>query len=406
MKKKVLSLILCLLLVLLLTVFFAACDDKNGDDGDRLGNYVAGIDGAEFESTMNGFVGYAIDFTSDNDKRVTIMQGGIAVDNGDFVVEYLGVGNMGWFVLSNGILTEQTDEWGYQKNIIESAVYLYFYDSNEHANSAVEIIEEKPDIIDYYGEYEEGTQFNVIQRGRLVISETKQGLYDEIKGHALSQESKNDGRVKFVLDSMRKEMRSDNRSVELGEFNELIVKNGKVCNFGIYAMPKNGNREKVYKLVEKAYSDENDSGYFEQNISPFVNEINSQKDEYYTKESYAQIVNSNGSAEEYAIYYLQNKEGLYYEESDNGCTLIDVYIDENSFTLPVEYNGKTINVLGSSNYNGLTYALFDVLTDVYYEGTMEQWASIHISPYDKDDWKKVNIHCSDGIIEKTAGNID
>lgn len=386
MKKKLIILAITVLLILSLTVIFVACDDYQNNTPVK--NCFTDIDIESFEKTLDSFIAYSIDFTKTIKDSVSIMNGGFINKPQEESNFNRGNGWLGEFVIANNSVFSPTDIGDDTIETYNGAI-LYFYDTAENASAATTKISEN--INPYISWFNKDIKFTLRQNENMLIAETKQGMFDEIKTHSLSQADRNKDTIKFIFDTLYKEMRSDNCRIELGEFNDIVIKNGEVLNFGIFAMPSTGNREKSYYYTTSMYFDFIKDDGFETLKTEEEQLFNENK---YTAESYIISANLN-STDKYYKFYKQYKIGAYFEENTQGYTLEELYYDGNSFTIPAYYNNKPVNKINyyidyNDNYN-------DKLTSINYEGTISEWKKFLVDY----EWvfSDLKIICTDGTIE-------
>lgn len=377
MKNKRFLIVAMLCVVMLFSlIVFVACDDNNnennnnGDNADY-GELFVDIDEEMLYKSLNGFIGYAFKNTvSDNEIITAVMHGGVISDYTD---SSLGVGYIG-----NMLFNIAAHELHHLDIITRNdSVQLVFYDTEENAKTAVPLIEQQ--LGDVHTSW--NNMIRAYRIGSFVIAESKEGFYDELLTYDIPDDKKDDKALKFFMDMFNKEMRSNNRQIEIIDETTFIVQNGEIVEGGCYVMPANGNREKEYCFLSLEYYD----GREPDEIMPEILEALSNG--YLTEDSYVKTENINGK--DYLVCYLQPKADIIYQENDDSCTIISIYFDGTSVNIPSEHNGKPVKI--DYFINSL-----EGLTDVYFDGTKAQWEEIS---QNSSRWNSVVVHCSDGIIE-------
>lgn len=341
MKKRLILIALTAIMAAAMLTVFVAC---NPNDGDEL---IAPVDEGELMTVLDKAIGYVSGITSAEDKGVICT---VYSEDCNF-----GTDTEWW----NGMYAEIVAYWDIGESLPDG-VEIFWYDSEQSAANALQILEN-----DGNGK--------ITQHGSLVVYEHGEGQYEALLGSSIPRNITESDPYKFCRNAFAAELRGNNLSMDL----RVRFESGDFEAWSVETEQKTGNREKAYFMRTIGAESELED----------MNELIQSKG---TEDSYAEIKNVNGKT--YIQSFYQPKAGLYFEEYGEGqCNLTDIYFDGSSITIPVYHDGKLVACLDWFP-NGVT--------DVYYDGTVEQWNAIQ--KIYQNAFLSKTIHCSDGVIEKTA----
>lgn len=375
-KKHLLKLITLLIVAVLLTVCMAAalvaCNgDKNGDNGDGFSIQHDSIDSAALNQALSGMIGYLYA----NGDNYTLA---------DIYGTYSTIANKTKVVL--GLEMSNNNETAYAAKEAAAAddeisCLLIFFESEQNATDEFDEIKE-----DYDG-------YVAAKNGKVVVLESKEGVYEAIKSAALPTDNTSKGQISFINKALKNELNGKNARVEFNCY-------GKLDGFSLYAEPVKGNIYRTYScLSEESYAD-----------SDFKLEDWDTMKSQYTSDSY-------GKKSESTYYFeAQPKPGfMFVKNEDNTGYVVDAYyyVDApETMIIPATYNDKPVVEIGYIDIPAETTAITipdsvtklqdyifenaENLNTINFQGTKEQWKELGVELED------ITVSCTDDNTDSTT----
>lgn len=294
-------------------------------------------------------------------------------------------GWQGYFYTAYTVNKPNNNEDGYLESEI---IYLHFFDSVEHAVSAKQ---------NELAEMQEGENFGICEQvGKTVILGTSEEVWNNVK---VSKVQNAESYITYgkLLDVIK----NSNRKVFIEDiYSKKGAKTDKYCYLKI--SPSIGNCYEAYEIFPVTDT------YME---SRFLEGLGKS----YTDDSYIMRKGDNFEC------YSKMKAGMHFalNEGDGESYALQYFYtktDVTSFTIPSSYNGKPVTKIDSyfnlhSSITTLTIPksitnISDILdesnvSDIYYEGTKEEWSNVRKEYYPHSKYPTYTVHCFNGDITVT-----
>lgn len=352
--RKTILLLTAIILVACMAVAFVAC---NNGDGDDEGFSIAGIDSAVLENLLTGGMGY-ID-AHKTEYPNCYLNCDYHADGEDYDGENIP-----------SILSAGVSLFDYNDPSHAFSCQLMFFRTEQRATESFDFLK------DYYGD-----SAIVTRQGRVIVLETKEGVYRTIRTTAFPQDdiSLNE-QLQFYKNALQKELTVKNSAVEAS-----YSGNDFDGAFYLVTTPAKGNMENRYVFGPTQY-------FIQLGASAL---LDTDSYDFYSREFYTKTVEDKSYAYlrlkqnflftfdlERSEYYVNN---YFYEEAPTNLVIPATYknkpvagisyLEIPEATTTISIPTSVTSIFG----NGLIFYNAENLNTINYQGTKEEWDNLHIN---------------------------